>query len=118
MITVTPIKKVTVTLTPEQMLRNYLSSWADLFYDNKDIGDQFINELKEVITELTDSEFGDDRTKSVLRSFFKDGLTQSLIGKEAFESIQSPDVYREILVQIGEESECKFILIDHGDINF
>lgn len=118
MITVTPIKKVTVTLTPEQLLRNYLSSWADVFYDNKDMGDQFINELNEVITLLTDTRFGNNLTKDTLRSFFKkEGLTESLIGKEAFESIKSPDVYREILVQIGEESESKFILIDHRDIN-
>lgn len=119
MITVTPIKKVTVTLTPKQMLKNYLSTWTDLFYDDDtEFRDRLVTELNDVVTLLTDPEFGNNRTKNTIRSCFKQGVTQYLIGEEAFESIQSPDVYREILVQIGEESECKFVLIEHGDINF
>lgn len=114
---ITTTEKVTVIITRERLIHNFMSNAADVIIDS---GPDTIKDLiDEVITALNPPSYKNNETdctteeKNKIWKLFKDGVTFLLLDDmEMFEK----DVFREIIIDMGPGK--KLVRVYHEHINF
>lgn len=105
----TEAKKVSVTITSEQLWYNYVDCWRDIVWDTDAID---VDSLKTVHSVLVT---GGNLDFVKLRKLFRDGETAMLMNDAMQFLDNGADILREIIVV---DCNGKNVTIRHEDINF
>lgn len=109
---VTPAEKVTVTISREQMWKNFIESWRDVAWDNYN-GTSAVKEVADALLIGEPLAFG--KNAYALRKLFRDGYTVMLMNDAMSVLDNGRDILREIVVTDGENEN---VVVYHRDIIF
>lgn len=102
-------KKVSVTITLEQLWYNYVNCWRDIAWDGDAIGVDSLKKVQSVLLTEGDLDF------VKLRKLFRDGDTVLLMNDAMQFLDNGSDILREIIVV---DAGGKNVTIRHADILF
>jgi hypothetical protein len=108
--TATPAEKITVTISRQQLWKNFIESWRDLAWDDYN----GTSDVKDVADVLLNGE-PLDKNFLAIRRLFRDGWTVMLLGNAMSVLDNGRDIIREIVVTDGEDES---VIIRHEDIVF
>jgi hypothetical protein len=114
-VTTTPAKKNTITISREQLWKNYIESWSDLAWDEyEEIGG--VSDLKRIADILCSSK----KLDYTVRSLFRDGNTPFLLGFVAhqFVDVVGEDRDSTLIEIIIVDNDGSRFTVHHQDIRY
>lgn len=114
-ITTTTVPKHTVTITRDEMWKNYISSFADCAPEMPhDVAG------KEVTRVLKTFWPAGQVNAAEIVNLFKEGCTFMLLGGDVMTVFDAPNVQREVVVVLGEKCSngTEEVVVSHCSINF
>ena len=110
-ITHTPATKVSITITPHQLWRNFMANWTEMNWEEFHVGREATRLIDNVARALISPE---PLNPIAVRQLFKDGSTMLLLDSASMTAIDQPNTLIEIIVINGDQR----ILIPHKYIHY